>query len=189
MRRTLHILIVSIFVAASIAWTVESGKAKPKPLDITGKMQIVHDYCGGARVVEEDPSPKPYPAPQGTTLYVRRGGSAIDKTTVIDSVTCDTAGNFKMKLAPGTYGFYEKWKTEHFVMPANTQFETWDTACYRYNYNKPDFQLTVKAKMKDVKITLYRHCSWSRPCCQYHGPLPPGAAPTNRNGNQPGHQE
>lgn len=189
MNRTLHVLILFVFVAGSVAWTIESGKAKPKSFEVTGMMQIIHDYCGGARLSDEGAGPKPYPAPEGTTLYIRRGGSAADKTTVIDSVRCDTAGNFKIRLVAGTYTFFEKWKTEPLVMPVNSQYETWDTACYRYNYNKPDFSLTVKGKTKDVKITLFRHCSWSRPCCQYHGPLPPGAAPTNRRGNQPGHQE
>jgi hypothetical protein len=157
-------------------------KKNKKKYEISGTILINHDYCSGARPMEDER--RPYAAP-GTKLYVRKSGSL----QILDSVTADSAGKFSIKLNAGNYCFVEKEKTAPLVMPKNSQHEVWDTACYRAEYNKCNFELTVSKNTSDVKITLRRYCAWTRPCCRYSGPLPPSAPPTNRGGFQPGHQE
>lgn len=146
---------------------------------------IVHDYCGGARPSEQQMDPPPY-AVKGTKLYIR---FASNPNRIIDSAVTDSAGNFKVNLVRGDYWFVEKWKTEPFVVPFDTKYEKWDTACYRKLYNTYDHFLSVKNPVSGVKITLRRRCAWTRQCVQYSGPMPGVAPPVNRSGNQPGHQE
>jgi hypothetical protein len=175
-------LLIACTVLGCIAWTAARTKRKPPVYEVSGKVLILDAYCGGVRPIED---PKPYPV-KGTMLYVRH---ASRPEKVIDSIVTDSLGQFKIKLAYGQYCLVEKWKTEPFAVPADTKFEKWDSACYRTVYHTCDYTLDVKSKMKEVSIQLNRTCAWTRPCCRYSGPKPPAAAPVNRGGYQPGHQE
>lgn len=146
-----------------------------------------NDYCGGAAPSEEQMNPKPFPV-ANMTLYVKPSGTNNNRA-VIDSIVSDKDGKFTISLPAGTYCFLEKWKTKKYSVPADNDFVTYDTACYRQQFNQCDFVLEVKKGMKDPQIVLQRHCEWTTPCQSYHGPLPPSAPPTNRGGHQPGHQE
>jgi len=184
-------LVPALFIlipALSVVCGFARAKSKVKLYQVSGTVLITHDYCGGARLAEDQVNKQTYPV-AGTTLYICRQGSDGNRQHYFDSIVCDSAGHFTTKLPAGKYCFVQKWRTEPLVYPVNTKFETWDTACYRQDYNNSDFILTVKGKMPAVKITLRRYCSWTRPCCTFTGPLPPSAPPTNRGGNQPGHQE
>lgn len=189
--RTFHLMnqrpaIVAIIIAClfCIAWTIARTPRKPKCYEVTGTITLTHDYCGGAKPTEEQINPRPYSV-KGTTLYIRRSSD----NKIVDSAVTDSAGNFKVQLVAGKYCFVEKWKTETLVIPANSKYETWDTACYRKQYNTCEYSLDLKQKTSGVNIILRRHCAWTRPCCSYRGPMPPSAPPVNRSGNQPGHQE
>lgn len=185
--RTFTLLLLSIMVITA-ACKHGRGKQNPTLYQVNGTLLISHDYCGGARPSDEQLTKNTYPV-EGTTLYVCHQTNGDKRTKYFDSIVCDSSGNFTIKLATGNYCFVQKWRAEPLVMPVDTEFEIWDTACYREDYNKSDFILNVKGNTSDVKITLRRFCSWSRPCCNFKGPFPPSAPPTNRGGNQPGHQE
>jgi hypothetical protein len=183
MKRSALLFLPVAVAMLCMAWTIHRGKNTPKKPEISGTILINHDYCGGVRPANSTVF-QPY-AVAGTTLYVRREGSPL----VIDSVVSDSAGKFSIRLQYGKYNFVEKWKVDPIVMPVNSKYETWDTACFRKEYNRADYFIEVTKPKKDVQILLPRHCAWSRPCCSYSGPKAPAAPPTNRGGFQPGHQE
>lgn len=187
MNRILAILLTSIVSITCIAWTMNRARWKPRKVEVKGTILITHDYCGGARPGEDQLHPKPYPV-NGTVMYIRKANSN-DGSRIIDSAVTDKDGKFTVKLAPGTYCFVEKWKKDKYVAPQNTQFATWDTACYRKRYNVCDYTFQVKGDTAQPRITLRKHCPWTTPCSHYNGPFPPSAPPVNRSGNQPGHQE
>jgi hypothetical protein len=187
MKYKLIPLLFVVMLTLTVAYALAQGKRRTTKHQINGKILISHDYCGGARPNEEQLNKQTFAA-KGTTLYICRLDLTGARMKYSDSVVCDSVGNFKVKLTKGSYAFVEKWKTEPLVMPSDTQFEIWDTACYRTVYNTADLLLGVTG-MKNVNITLHRHCSWNRPCCSYSGPFPPASPPVNRSGNQPGHQE
>ena len=184
MKRAVAISLTIFTCIACISLALARTKRKAPKYEVKGTIQTVHDYCGGAAPTEDQRNPKPYPS-RNTTVYFR----SMVNNRVIDSAVSDSAGNFTVQLLKGDYCIVEKWKTEPFVLPANTKYETYDSACYRKQYQQCDQTLSVKGKAEGVKITLQRHCAWTRPCVSYHGPMPPAAPPVNRSGNQPGHQE
>lgn len=177
------ILFFPVLVAViSLAFAAGSSRrTKPKTYAVSGKVWYVDPYCGGAAPPDGETS-HTYEA-ISKKIYVRKKGS----TAVIDSLTSSaTFGEFSIKLPAGEYEFVEAWKTEPLVMPKNSQYESWDTACYRNFYKTPDGTVTVNKENKsDVRIVIYRYCAWRKPCCSYSGPKPP----VNRGGQQPGHQE
>lgn len=177
-------LLIPAAVLCSIAWTAARTKRKPPVYEVSGTVMILQAYCGGVQPIED---PKPYPV-KGTMLYVRYD-NASRPHHIVDSIVTDSLGQFKIKLKHGKYCLVEKWKTEPFAVPADTKYEKWDSACYRTVYKTCDYVLDVKSKIKEVSIQLNRPCAWTRPCCRYSGPKPPAAAPVNRGGYQPGHQE
>ena len=177
-------VVVVVFFTVAVACGHRHATANDaKKFTVTGSVVIREDYCGGAQLVNED---RPAVPASGTTLYIRKSGGS---KTVIDSIKTNDKGAFSISLSAGEYCIVEKWKKYPLVFPVNTDFQKWDTACYRKRYNECDFTLNVKSDTSDVKFILRKHCPWTTPCVQYSGPFPPAAPPTNRGGFQPGHQE
>ncbi len=69
---------------------------------VSGKVQLVSYYQGGAPLPPEMMSPKPLP---NTKLYVVQYYGAEEKTKVVSSITSDKNGDYEVKLPPGQYGF------------------------------------------------------------------------------------
>lgn len=159
-----------------------------KSFTLSGKIQWQQHYCGGARPEPGMENPKTIPA-NGQKLYVRKGNLNSPTTTVVDSVIADAEGNFSITLPQGIYCFIEGWKKPLYKDPVSDRYNKYDTACYKNQYMQCDYSLGLSANTSNVNIILDRPCNWNRPCVQYSGPLPPAAPPTNRGGNQPGHQE
>lgn len=189
MKTFIHLAIAVLMV------TCTSGRHKKNSADHTLKKYTVsgsvleqRQYCGGARPAEEILHPKPAPA-GGIKLYIRKSSSNETGKPIVDSLVSAADGTFSIQLPSGTYCFVEAAKKNALVMPQNDQFNTYDTACFRKNYNTCDFSVDVKSDVSKIEIVLERRCAWNRPCVQYRGPLPPAAPPVNGGGNQPGHQE
>lgn len=159
-----------------------------KSFTLSGKIQWQQHYCGGARPEPGMENPQTIPA-NGQKLYVRKGNLNSPTTTVVDSVIADAEGNFSITLPQGIYCFIEGWKKPLYKDPVSDRYNKYDTACYKNQYMQCDYSLGLSANTSNVNIILDRPCNWNRPCVQYSGPLPPAAPPTNRGGNQPGHQE
>ncbi|CAG5086700.1 hypothetical protein [Parvicella tangerina] len=69
---------------------------------VTGKVQHISYYQGGAQLSDEMMSPKPLP---NTKLYIVQYYGPKEKTKVVSSFTSDKNGNYEVKLPPGLYGF------------------------------------------------------------------------------------
>lgn len=179
---------ITVTLLLCISLTAFRAARKNKKYEVSGTILIQQDYCGGARPADGQDGRRKFPQ-NGTTLYVCKQTFGGGRSRYFDSIVSDTAGRFSVKLPAGSYCFVEKWKTEPYVKPKDSQFEKWDTTCYRKEYDAYDFSLNVKGKTSGITLTVRRYCSWTRPCCTFSGPLPPAAPPTNRGGNQPGHQE
>lgn len=185
MKTFFHLVIAILIVACT------PGKHKnkvPVKYTVSGTIFELRQYCGGARPSEEILHPKPL-AVHGITLYIRKTLMNSSENQIIDSVVSGFDGSFSIQLPAGTYCFIEAAKKAQMKMPVNDQYNTYDTACYRKNYNTCDFSVDVKSNISKIEIVLERRCPWNRPCVQYKGPLPPSAPPVNGNGHQPGHQE
>jgi hypothetical protein len=167
------VLLTSLSV---FSFTLLSGKKKAVQYAVEGTIFEIQPYCGGAAPPPELEHPIPKPK-EGIKLLIREGNYNNPEEPVIDSLISDKEGKFIIKLAPGTYSLIEPWKKGKFAVPQNSQYTTYDTACYRKRYYESDYTLVVKNKMKDVAITFQRYCSWSQPCVKYDGPKPPAANP------------
>ncbi len=170
--------------ASCVASSKKTGVAK---FTVTGQLLETQSYCGGAAptpdIIERGRTPHPVP---NKKYYVKKGnGNGNGK--VIDSIVSDGAGNFRIDLEAGTYCLVEHWKKMPYVVPSNSKYVTYDTACYRKLYSTCDYVLEVSKNLDKVTIVSHRSCAWNQPCRQYDGPLPP-SAPPGRSG-QPGHQE
>lgn len=178
------ILLLSMALCVS-SWIIPPKKKKGvQKFQITGTILETRSYCGGAA-----PPPgmlaqlaTPTPIPLGK-LFVKKGETNIENAPIIATIVADTSGKFSISLPAGTYCLVEEWKSKKLVMPANDQYQTVDTTCYRKLYNAADYQLVVSNKnVGDVKIIFHRSCPWNQPCINYNGPLPPMAHPTNERG-------
>lgn len=148
----------------------------------------IRPYCGGAAPSEEQRNPQPQALPL-KKMYIKRGNMNKYPATIIDSIVTDSMGKFAVLLPAGDYCVVEATKKGKLIYPQNSEYAQWDTACYRKNYERCDYQLQVKGKTKDVQIILQRYCSYSTPCQHYEGPLPPMAHPPQVPQEKPKHQE
>lgn len=161
-----------------ISWN-RSLVSKKETFQIKGTLFLIQKYCGGMAPTEQMriASDKPFPYPN-RTIYLRQGNGNFDEKKVIDSITSDSLGNFSHKLKAGIYCIVEKQKTVPFKYPVNTAEVTWDTACYRKNYQRCDFVLEVNQNLDSLKIVMSRDCYWKNPCMKtYIGPRPSSARP------------
>ncbi len=166
------------FVLLALSLLVFSMKPSKKKEDqnftLEGTITEVLEYCGGAAPPDELAFPKPSPK-AGIKLFVRKGNFNNPGEKIIDSLISDAEGKFKITLPEGTYTFIESWKKEKYQTPVNKSWYVYDTACYRKRYHEPDFTVEVKGNIKNIKINFVRYCSWSTPCIEYDGPLPPAS--------------
>jgi hypothetical protein len=180
--RAKFIFVVVLFVGGILffsSWMKPTVEEKDK-FHVKGTIQLISAHCGGAaptpdmRARERLPYAQPF-----TTVYFRDGNANYENKTILDSVTSDSVGNFSIDLAKGTYCIVEKYKTYPFKYPDDKE-ATWDTACYRNNFQRCDFVLDVTKNIDSVKIILAHNCIWRNPCVKnYHGPRPSSSVPLN----------
>jgi hypothetical protein len=153
------------------------GNGEEKLFTVKGRITRTYDYCGGAYIpqaMEQGRRPVAYPH---KTIYVKRGIKNELKEEIVDSTTTDENGRFALKLPAGKYCIIEQYKTEKLVMPPNDSYTTYDSDCVRMKWTACDYDLIVKDKDVDsIFFNYHQSCSFSQPCQNYHGPLPPAAA-------------
>lgn len=168
-----------IFILACLGITLVTQaqtKGRPQFVEIQGLVTQTADYCGGARpteeILEELSKPKPL---ANHIIYVKLGWFNESAKPVYRKIRCDQNGRFRIKLRVGaSYSFLDEWKGTPFVAPANSEFVTWDIACLRDRYARPDYLLKVKKKNNPlVSIQLNKPCFYKPYCGQYSGPVPP----------------
>jgi len=146
----------NIFLILSIT-TFLTGFSQKKIVKF--KMTQYISYCGGAK-----PSPEivtklnaPVPYANKTLIYVS------DKNK-IDSTVTNAKGVLNIKLAYGTYKFFEPWKY-YKQIPYGEIESNIKMDCLVLEWAKPDMQITVGKKIEyDEYKLLYPICSYRFPC-------------------------
>lgn len=154
------------------------SKKNSKLYTISGKVQQVSPYCGGARPSQEMLDrlaiPVDYP---GKKFYVRRGKINTINTKIVSSFISGKEGEFSIQLEPGTYSIIleeqlNEIKAEDYVK----QYQQVDTQCLKEWWIQPYYLLEVKEKtITDLNFVFQHRCfiSVDLPCITYTGPLPP----------------
>ena len=171
-----------LLIAFSCKAKKNNSSQTEKTFTISGNILETHDYCGGAAPPEELQHPLPVGVP-GIKLYIKKGNTNSEKTKPFDSIVSGVNGAFSIQLPAGNYCLVEKEKTGKCLVPQNDQSHIWDSVCFVNEFARCDYALEVKSNQKNLNLVFARHCPWNRPCCDYHGPLPPAANPG------PKHQE
>lgn len=145
---------------------------------ISGKVQQVTPYCGGARPTQEmlDRMAKPVPYP-GKKFYVKAGKVNNLKAKIVASFISGNLGDFSIQLAPGTYSFLLE-EQLHEINPQDYENENQkvDAQCLKEWWLQPYYLLEVKDKnVVDLNFIFSRRCfiSVDLPCITYTGPFPP----------------
>lgn len=181
MKATFYIFLASITLAL-FGFKVSDINCATE-FTISGKMLNIEDMCENLPEGYDDMRIESIA--RNKTIYIRMMGT----TKVIDSVTSDENGNYSVTLPAGDYEFVTRWKTLPYVAPSKTPTQTWDTACHHLSYREPDVTFFLTEDISDAEFVFYKYCPWNEACCTYIKPIPPALPPTNRGGNQPGHQE
>jgi hypothetical protein len=169
-------LILKYIYIACFAYVFLSAK-NPSYYMVTGKITYTSEYCGGAAPSEDLlkllETPKPFAYKR---MYYRPGKYNHAKVKAASIVT-DSLGFFKVKLSANDYVFFDENKLKVLVIPQNTIYEIYDTACLKATYIAGDFKVNKKQKNKKVLYNYHIYCTYHKPCVSYSGPLPPMAAP------------
>lgn len=140
-------------------------------LTYTISPQII-PYCGGAappsELLEESKKPKPYAQ---KTLYLYTKGKCID------SLITNDLGAFTVKIKPGVYQLFERWK--HFKTGPNGEAASeFNPSCLKAEWSKPDVVIKFKKGKSSImsNMTSYVLCPWQHPC-RLNKEMPPVTRP------------
>ena len=173
MRKSILVVLIifAIFAMFFISEAyLKSGGEDNKIRDISGKLFIIGNYCGGANpgneILEELSKPKIYPnAKLFVTKAIRVASEEYlyDKRyrsvgSIIKEFSSDENGDFTIELEDGIYCFlnseketgYNAWRNEY-CKEICLSNESVDSKCENYN-------LEVKKDTKNIKIRLYEYC-------------------------------
>ena len=175
-------LVAGIFFQSSAfsqTQTKQQAEKKTKSYLITGTVEQVFQYCGGARPTEEmlDKLRKPVAYP-GKKFFVRRGSVNSLKSKIIRSIISDSLGNFSVRLPAGVYSFITE-EQVNALNPKDYEKENIqaDNSCLKEWWEKPYYVLRIKngGLKKKLNFSFQHRCfiSVDIPCLNYTGPMPP----------------
>lgn len=155
-------LFITLAAAAvfSIAWTVSEREPGVK-LTIHGTVYQWNPNQHYYRSAKRDPTFIPFAA---ATLYARRinyGYHGI--MPICDTIVSDSLGHFTTQLEKGEYDLFEPWQLQPLVMPKDSAWMVYDTACIRREYNKAAFRLRI-SNDDSVEIKLFPGDAVERRC-------------------------
>ena len=162
-----------------ITTQISCAQRKAKYYNVSGTVTTTSSYCGGAAPSQEMLAQMAKPRPiAGKQLFIKSGKENSEGGAVIKSITTDSLGHFQINLKNGAYCIVEEYKSKPLVIPKNDKYSKWDEECLKEKYAQCDYQLDVLNKnVDDLNINFHKQCTWSQPCLQYDGPLPPSAPP------------
>jgi hypothetical protein len=144
---------------------------------ITGNVQVVQPYCGGARPTPEIEKNARKPNPfVGKLFYIRKGKTNSIKAKIIDSFIADAQGNFSIKIPKGTYSIIvQEQKNALNIKKYNTQFQKADSVCLKKWWSTPYHLLIVKTVNEPLQFMFTNRCyiQSDAPCLYYNGPVHP----------------
>lgn len=179
-RQKIFFGIIGIFLLCTAFISLNPGE--PRKVTISGTVQRVRVYCGGAKMPEERynelKKPKVYP---NKKLFIKKGKFNNIKKKPLLEIVSDSAGNFSFMLPPGNYCIvdeYKKDKTNYTKLLKQYKTETKNysaisISCLKEWFKTPDAQITVPAiGLDSVLITFHDKCAWNTiPCTTYRGPV------------------
>ena len=155
------------------------GSAKLlKEYTVSGKVTQTSPYCGGARppkeLLDRLATPVAYP---NKKFYIRQGKVNSVKAKVIKSFTTDSAGEFSVQLAPGTYSIIQEEQLHKIkAVDYTKKYQVVDNKCLQEWWVKPYYLLEVKDNdIRQLNFNFHHRCyiAGDIPCITYTGPLHP----------------
>ena len=144
-----------ISILAILSFTTGFSQKKTVKL----KMNQFIPYCGGAR-----PTPEMEAKLKNATPYANKKLIYISDKNKIDTVVTNAKGILNIKLAYGTYKFFEPWKYYQQI-PYGEKERNIKMDCLVLEWAKSDMQITVGKKIVyDEYKLLYPICPYRFPC-------------------------
>lgn len=174
----LSFLMVSISIGCySSKIAVNTATEEKKSIVISGKVEQLFDYCGGARptkrILDELSIPKPFAE---KTFYVKEGTSNSIEGKVITSFTSKADGSFSFQLPKGTYSILV---SEQLHSIKASDFENKDIRvdeqCLQKWWKTPYYILEVKDQnTSDLYFLIKHQCyiNYDIPCMTFTGIRP-----------------
>ena len=158
--------------------TISNNTIKEKKtFTISGKVDQLHSYCGGARptqeILDEFSQPKPYP---DKIFYVKEGNTNNIDGKVIASFTTKQDGSFSFQLPKGTYSIIVA-EQLHPIQGkdfANKDLKV-DEICLQKWWKTPYKILDVKDQNISDLYFLFKHrcfIPYDIPCILFIGEVP-----------------
>lgn len=144
---------------------------------ISGKVDQLFTYCGGARptqrTLDELSQPKPF---EGKIFYIKEGNANTKEGNVITSFTTKADGSFSFQLPKGVYSIIV---AEQLKPITSADFENKnlkvDEQCLQKWWKTPYHILEVKNQnISDLYFLIKHQCRIPHdiPCLTYTGQLP-----------------
>lgn len=155
-----------------------------KTYTVSGHINIIGSYCGGAaptpEVLKAAEKPQPY-AKQ--SLLIRKGKTNVLGTSLATRTMTDANGDFSVMLPAGDYCLVlaekENVRGENF----STTNMSIDQPCDDKWLKKCDINFTVtNTNVSGLRLNIQKACFLNTlsPCVTYTGPKPPAAAPRGK---------
>ncbi|MCX6257878.1 MAG: hypothetical protein NTW49_08295 [Bacteroidia bacterium] len=132
---------------------------------ISGKILYKKIWCGGVQVGPEFYKIRPF---INKKILIINGSINSDTCRRITELRTNAKGEFNFEVKPGLYGLIaENWKQVKFKQPV---CESWELACLRKAYKKPDILIRVTDKpVSKLSYTVIVYCSGGNPCNPLRG--------------------
>lgn len=143
-----------------------------------GKVTLSENYCGGARISDEEliaiTKTKPY---VNYTVYIRKGESNSLEAPIIDSVKTDFEGKFRIELPKGKYVLLSKHQinTDILGIEKKMKAKITDLDCIKKWWGKGLAEIEMVDRAVSVNFHIQRRCYLPEgvPCLKYTGPIHP----------------
>ncbi len=145
---------------------------------ISGKVTQTTSYCGGAappqELLDRLATPIAYPDKK---LYIRKGRTNNIKSNILKTIITDSAGEFSIRLAAGTYVIIQEEQLQEIkAADYKKEYLQVDEKCLQEWWTKPYYLLEVKKEnITNLHFNIQHDCFMETdvPCITYTGPQRP----------------
>lgn len=167
MRKLLYML----FISACVSANTSQKKLYTVHFHITQSSDWCSGVAPGPETYEQMTRPRDY---VGVHVYIKKGPQNHINSKIITEGITDSSGNLSVQLPAGNYILLREDKLKSIVFPKNDEYCTWDSICIKNEWLKGDLSFVVNdSSDKNLILDFRKHCTWSTPCMNYSGPLPP----------------
>lgn len=146
---------------------------------LSGSCSITRSYCGGIAPRQDEyaqlTAAQPY---QGKVLFIKPGRFNSNTVKPIAQTYCDSLGQYKFKVKPGTYCIVQAEHNLNFKTLLNRvqgQYLQCNTKCLQQWWQKGLLVIQVNADTSVKVLEFHQGCfkPGDIPCIDYFGPMPP----------------